>query len=187
MIKRKRQTAVLPRGATERRRGVILLAVLVVVAILTLIGYRFFTLMSAEHEAAYATNRVMQGRYLADSGLQYAAFVLSYPQNVGLSDATDESSNLPFAGLIYDNPDIFHMRPVRASGRNPGFFSIVSPRSMDDPLLTSSRPFRFGPEDESGKINLNAMMKMDPTGQKLKNMLLTLPNMTEDIANSIIY
>src|SRR5262249_10323405 len=89
-----RKNVVLPPCSVERRRGVILLAVLVVVAILTLIAYRFLTLMNAEHEAAYATNRVMQGRYIADSGLQYAAFVLSYPQLRGLSDAPDETSGL---------------------------------------------------------------------------------------------
>lgn len=169
-----------------RRRGVILLAVLVVVAILTLIGYRFFSLMNAEHEAAYATNRVSQSRYLADSGLHYAAFVLSYPQTVGLSDAPDESSNLIFPGLVYDNASVFHMRPVTASGNSQGFFSIVAPRTPDDPQLASARPFRFGVEDEGGKINVNALLKMDSTGQKAKSILTKLPNVTSDIADSII-
>jgi type II secretory pathway component PulK len=170
----------------RQRRGVILLAVLVVVAILTLIAYRFFNLMNAEHEAAYATNRVTQSRYLADSGLHYAAFVLSYPQTVGLSDAPDESSNLIFPGLAYDNPSVFHLRPVTASGNSQGFFSIVAPRTPDDPQLASARPFRFGVEDEGGKININALLKMDSSGKKLKDMLTKLPNVTPDIADSII-
>jgi type II secretory pathway component PulK len=170
----------------SNRRGVILLAVLVVVAILTLIAYRFFNLMNAEHEAAYATNRVTQSRYLADSGLHYAAFVLSYPQTVGLSDAPDESSNLVFPGLAYDNPSVFHLRPVTASGNAQGFFSIVAPRTPDDAQLTSARPFRFGVEDEGGKININALLKMDSSGKKLKDMLTKLPNVTSDMADSII-
>src|SRR6516162_1319183 len=69
MIVRRRRLSLSSAAKTPapQRRGVILLAVLVVVAILTLIGYRFFNLMNAEHEAAYATNRVTQSRYLADS------------------------------------------------------------------------------------------------------------------------
>jgi type II secretory pathway component PulK len=173
------------RAKRQARRGVILLAVLVVVAILTLIAYRFFNLMNAEYEATHATNRVTQSRYMADSGLHYAAFVLSYPQNVGLSDAPDESSNLIFPGFIYDNPSVFHYRPVTSRGA-PGFFSIVAPRTPDDPDLNSARPFRFGVEDEGGKINLNAILKMDRTGQKAKDLLTKLPNVTSDMADSII-
>ncbi len=40
--------------------------------------------------------------------------------------------------------------------------------------------------DEGGKINLNAMMIPDPTGNTLYNMLILLPNMTSNIANCII-
>ena len=40
--------------------------------------------------------------------------------------------------------------------------------------------------DEGGKINLNSMMVIDPTGNTLYNMLMQLPNMTDIAANSII-
>src|SRR5262249_40912945 len=39
---------------------------------------------------------------------------------------------------------------------------------------------------ECGKINLNALLKLDPSGQQAKNVLGKLPNMTPDIADSII-
>src|SRR5205085_11469658 len=45
-----------------RRDGVILLAVLIVTAILILVGYAFYNVMSAEHEAAYASARLAQLR-----------------------------------------------------------------------------------------------------------------------------
>src|SRR5262249_39215025 len=44
----------------------------------------------------------------------------------------------------------------------------------------------FGVIDEGGKINLNALMQLDSSGTIAHNMLLNLPNMTEDIANSIL-
>ena len=40
--------------------------------------------------------------------------------------------------------------------------------------------------DESGKINLNALMKLDPTGQVAFDVLMKLPNMTEGIAGAIV-
>jgi type II secretory pathway component PulK len=52
--------------------------------------------------------------------------------------------------------------------------------------MSGTRPFHFGVIDECGKINLNAMMKLDPSGQILHDVLMKLPNMTEDIANSIL-
>jgi DNA uptake protein ComE-like DNA-binding protein len=46
--------------------------------------------------------------------------------------------------------------------------------------------YRFGVLDESGKINLNALLKLDSSGQIAYNILMMLPNMTADIANSIL-
>ena len=68
--------------------------------------------------------------------------------------------------------------------------SIVSPR---DPLDTSSTTgYRFGVEDENGKINLNAvrqMIKKDTTG-KVKDLIMgmiqKIPNINEDQATAVI-
>jgi hypothetical protein len=184
------------------RRGVVLLAVLVVVAILMLVGYQYLNLMNAEHEAVHAANRVGQGRHLADSGLHYVAFILSNPQAGGLSDAEDSMLVSPAA--VYDNAAVFHMRPVSAiSLRMQGYFSIIAPRDGDDPLSTS-QGFRFGVEDESGKININALRQLagrgqgqgqgqggsqgqgGGQGQAARDILMRLPNMTEEIANAIL-
>jgi DNA uptake protein ComE-like DNA-binding protein len=159
--------------------------VLIVVAILMLVGYQYLRLMGAELEATAASNRVTQSRYLADSGLHYTAFVLAYPQTAGISDGAD--SLLAAPGLIYDNPDVFHLRPVTVGqGRRTGFFSIVSPRDLDDPMYLD-QGFRFGVEDEGGKINLNAILRLGQQDQqRVREMLTKLPEMTEELADSIL-
>lgn len=168
----------------SRRRGVVLFAVLVVIAILMLVGYQFHNLMMAEQEAAHASNRVAVGRYVADSGLHYAAFLLTYPQSVGLSDGEDSVLVSPIA--VYDNPSVFLRRPVNAvDPRYQGYFTIVAPRDPEDPYF-GSQPLRFGVEDESGKINLNSLIVLDSSGDLAREALQKLPNMTEDAANAIL-
>jgi hypothetical protein len=168
----------------HRRSGVIIFAVLVVVAILMLVGYQFYHLMSAEHDAALASNRVVQGRYLADSGVHYTAFILSYPQSVGLNDG--EGSVLVSYPAIYDNPSVFQRRPVNnPDPRYQGYFTVIAPRDPDDPLF-GSQPLRFGVEDESGKINLNSLLLLDASGSIAREALQKLPNMSEDIANALL-
>jgi DNA uptake protein ComE-like DNA-binding protein len=70
--------------------------------------------------------------------------------------------------------------------RFQGRFSIVAPPDPDDPTGGVQQLFRFGVIDECGKINLNTLMKLDSSGQKAHDVLMMLPNMTEDVANSIL-
>src|SRR5262249_25629512 len=86
----------------------------------------------------------------------------------------------------YNNSQVFQGITVREEGPgSQGRVSIIAPLGPDD-VPSESLPYRFGVTDECGKINLNALMKLDSSGQILHNMLLMLPNMTEDIANSIL-
>jgi type II secretory pathway component PulK len=175
------------RHQANSRRGVILFAVLLVVTILALVSYSFFYLMTAEQEAVQATQRQAQLRLLADSGVHHAAFVLSYPQAAGLSDGDDSQVVSPTA--VFDNPTVFSQVAVQtANPRLRGYFSIVVPRDSDPQSGSQSttQGFRFGVEDETGKINVNALLQLDPSGQKALAMLQKLPNMTQDLANSIL-
>src|SRR5262249_40885991 len=54
------------------------------------------------------------------------------------------------------------------------------------PDTGSSSLLRFGLIDEASKININAMLQIDPTGTVAYNMLMKFPNMTPDAADSII-
>jgi hypothetical protein len=159
------------------RRAVILLAVLVVVVLLSLAAYEYSELVTAEYRAADSYTRAGQARAMAASGVQYAAAVLSNPNCVSTI----------LNGNPYDNVQAFQGVIVQPSDqpRFQGRFSIVSPLDPDQPT-SGSQPFRYGVVDESGKININALLQVDPSGKTAHDMLLNLPNMTEGIANSIL-
>jgi type II secretory pathway component PulK len=175
------------------RRGVILLAVLIVVTILALVSYSFFYLMTAEQESVQATEREAQLHLLADSGVHHVAFVLSYPQTAGLSDSDgSDGSVLVSPVAVFDNATAFNQVAVHTTNpRLQGYFSIVVPRDSNTQSGQSGtgsnvQGYRFGVEDESGKINVNALLQMDPTGTKATAILQALPNMTQDLANSML-
>ena len=71
-----------------RRRGIAMLAVLVVVAILALAAYRFSDLMAAEQQAADSYSRAIQARANADSGINYAAAQLASAYLAGSNNQT---------------------------------------------------------------------------------------------------
>jgi type II secretory pathway component PulK len=157
------------------RRGVVLLAVLVMIVLLSLAAFNYLDLMTAEYKASDNYHKTAQARAFADSGIHYAMAVLSNPDNV---------TNL-LNGNPYDNAGVFKNHLVtQANDKNPGYFTLVAPLSPNNSAAVGN--CQFGVIDESSKININAMMVLDPTGEKLYNMLLQLPNMTADIANSII-
>src|SRR5262249_10318162 len=108
----------------------------------------------------------------------YAAAMLSNP---------DAFTNTLYSNP-YDNANVFQGVTVNPQDRErfQGRFSLIAPFNPGDPAAGGSQPFRFGVLDESGKINLNALMQIDSSGQILHDMLMKLPNMTEDIADSIV-
>jgi type II secretory pathway component PulK len=156
-----------------KRRGVVLVAVLIVVSSLSLMAYHYSDSMVSESKASDYAHRNVQARAFAESGIHYAASMLSSPDNI----------NNYLGGNPWNNPLMFQGISVPAENMQ-GYFSIIAPPNVDngdDPTVPN-----FGVIDESSKINLNSMMKLDPTGQQLHDMLVLLPNMTEDIANSIV-
>jgi type II secretory pathway component PulK len=163
----------------RHRRGTVLPAVLVVIALLALAGYQYADLMTTEFRASMKTQRSLQAKALADSGVHYVGALLSDPQNM--------------SGLLNHNPfsndQYFHHNTVQGyslPGNQQGYFSVVA---AVDPNDTSAmgQLFRYGVLDESGKINLNSLFKIDKTGQYGYTVLMLLPGMTDDIANSILF
>jgi len=68
------------------------------------------------------------------------------------------------------------------SASRRGRFSVIAP---PDPDAVGASSIRYGVIDECGKINLNALLKLDSSGSTAQRLLMALPNMTEEIANSI--
>ena len=171
-----RRSSVAPEPMSGRR-AFVLIVVLLIVTLLSLTGYKYADLMMAEYKAADKVVRSVQAKALAESGVNYAAALLSDPK--GLQDILN---NNPF-----DNPEAFQDKLVLESDtpRFRGKFTIVAtpvPGNFGD----EDADIRFGVSDEAAKINLNAMMRLDRSGDTLYDMLLRLPNMDETIAACIV-
>src|SRR5262249_29639848 len=121
--------------------------------------------------------RAVQARALADSGVQYTAAILSdrdsFQGTLGSAPYHNEGAFRDV--VVQEDPD-----PTKL-----GRFSVLSPPDPDD-QLAGSTTFRFGVTDEGGKININALIKLDPTGKVLNDMLVKLPDMTADVAAAIV-
>jgi hypothetical protein len=175
-----RRTRPTPRPpARPARRATVLPAILVAIALLALAGYRYADLMTSEYVAAKKASDLVRVRLLAKGGVHYAAALVGDPQTM------QAMNNNPF-----DNETYFHDKTVQAGGAEAagkqGFFSLVAPVDPNDPNA-NGQTYRFGVIDETGKINLNGLFKIDKTGQYGYNVLMMLPGMTDDIANSILF
>lgn len=166
-----------PASPCHERKGVVLIAVLVVVVLLTLAAYQYSEFMMAEYRAADSYTRSAQARALADSGVHYTAALLSNPDSfTNTLNSNPYDNSQAFQGIIVHPSD---------SPRFQGRCSVVARLGPDD-TASSSQSYRFGVTDEAGKINLNALMQLDSSGKIAHDMLMLLPNMTEDIANAIL-
>lgn len=155
--------------------GLVLIVVLIVIAMLALGGYAFTNLMLAHHEAAVITGKQTQARSLVDSGVTAVQLFLSQAEADRVS-----------AGGIYDNAQSFRGKIVLEDDepKDRGYFALVSPNVDSDGNTTG---VRFGLEDESTRLNLNVLLILDKQSPGAgRTLLMALPNMTEDVADSIL-
>jgi type II secretory pathway component PulK len=157
-----------------RRRGMILVLVLVVIALLALAAGSFSHLMVAERKAANAAGRQAQARASAESGVEMVRQFI-----VQTTDFQDQ------LGGWYDNERQFRGRMVVSNQQGPDVarFTIVAPR-VDYGVVQG---IRYGLEDESTRLNLNALIAIEKKAPGTgRQMLMGLPGMTDDIADSIL-
>jgi DNA uptake protein ComE-like DNA-binding protein len=126
----------------------VLVVVLVAIALLSLAGYTFAQLMFAEREAATSHGRAVQARASVDSA---AAWI---EQQLAMPGAIDQR------GGWYDNPTLFRRVLVSDSDddRARARFTVLSPRWYQGAISG----IRYGLEDESGRLNLNTLLLLDP-------------------------
>lgn len=157
--------------AGDARRGTVLILVLVVVAVLTLGAYTFSEIMLTEAEATAMYGRQAESRAFAESGIEHVAAVLGYPDS-------DDDLN------VYHNPNRFQGVLLRdaENARGRGLFAIVAPIEAD----SSASAFRFGLVDESGRLNLNQLLSFGLDDMQTRELLMNLPEMTEDVADAIL-
>lgn len=161
------------RHRSSRSRGTALVVVLVVVTLLSYAAYSFSDLMFAEYRAADSAGRAVQARLFCESGAEKLQSLLKL-------DATA----LRERGGLYDNPAELQGIPVvdDTQPMDRGRFSILS--SVSSPG-TETVP-RYGLEDESAKLNLNALLTLQTEEADQRTRLMSVPGMTEEIADSIL-
>ena len=157
------------------RSGSLLIVVLVTIVMLSLAAYTFTALMQTEEEAARLMSRRVQSKYLVDSGVDYTRLFLSY-----------DKDTIREKGGIWNNPNLQGI-PVAFDANSDGImgrFTVIS-SSLDDAGVPEG--FRYGLTDESAKLNLNVLPYLDLIQENAgRDLLMSLPNMTESIADSII-
>lgn len=163
----------MPRRA-RLRRGSVLLLVLIVVAMLSLAAVSFFHLMSHEHRATRTMARSVQTQALAESGITMAKYLLML----------DPELQQQYGGIV-NNPASLQGVGVLDS-EVPAFrgrFSILAP-AQNQGIYEG---FRFGLENESGRLNLNTLPLADQTQPGAsRTILMALPGMTVSIADAIL-
>ncbi len=162
---------------TRPREGFALIAVLIVVVILSLAAYRYADSMTAEYQVAVRSSEAAQAKRFADSGIHYAMGSLADPATI----------NDTLGGNPYDNPAQFanvNLGPL--DDNRSGRFSLFAVGDTGTGSGASRYQVRNGVSDESGKLNINALIAQDPSGQVLHDALMMLPYMTEDVADAIV-
>ena len=165
------------RSSASRRGGFVIVAVLMVVTVLSLAAYQYSALMDAEVLAAERIRKSTEAKALADSGIYHAMAHVADP------DA--------FEGVLnsnpFDNPGTFQSVQVNEgqSPRSQGRFSLIALDFGED-AAAGSIPTRFGMMDETARLNINALFALDSSGKVLHDALMKLPNMTDEVAWSIV-
>ena len=157
-----------------RRRGMILLLVLVVISLLALAAGTFSYLMVAERRAADVSVRRAQARASADSGIEMVRAFIGQEKDYQDQLGGWYSNELQFRGrLLVDSQQTLDL----------GQFTILAPLVEDG----VAEGVRYGLEDESARLNLNALMALEKnTPGNGRQLLMKLPGMTDDIADSIL-
>jgi type II secretory pathway component PulK len=150
------------RPVRSDRPGYVIIAVLVVVVVLSLAAYQYTELMTAEYRGNVRQADAVQARHAAVSGVHYAAATLADPDSF-----YGELGGNPFIDGAFDE-QIVRPGPVpRAEAR----FQLVAV------VKNSSGTFeqRYGAViDEGSKLNVNALIQSDPSGELLAAALTML-------------
>ena len=131
------------------RNAFILLAVMLVLAAITLSALAFSQSMLIGHEESRLAGESIQARYAADSGIDAARLFLASPRQT-----RDDS------GGTYSNANTFQAIPV-LTGRGQGNlcnYSLVAPDLNENGKYAS---YRFGLHNESARLNVNVLPIID--------------------------
>ena len=140
-----------------KRRGMVLVAVLVITALAALVAASLMYRARAEVAAAAAAVRGEQATAAALSGLHYTMAVLK--EHHGDID------------VWYDNPDLFQNHEVVRQGADTWYFTIYAADPQDEDRV------RYGAVDEGGKLDVNTATE---------EMLAGLERLTPDLLDCLL-
>ena len=145
-----------------KRRGTILVVVLLMTAMAAMAAAGLMFRMRAEVTAAGAGARRGEQAYAtAMSGIQRAITLLQ------VEPPDDE--------FLFDNPDVFQSQLVYTDGADGWYFTIYAEAHLD--AEDAENEIRYGVTDQSGKININTADA---------DTLLALPNMTNELVDCLL-
>lgn len=161
------------RGA-GRRRGMVLLLVLVVVAMLSLAGFTFCEWMLTERQGAQSAASEAQSRAAAESAVELLRVAVEQPA----------AARLPGANL-YDDPARFCNVALQFGQQvtdDAARLTILSPRTGPD-----ASGVAFGLDNQSSRLNLHAVLQWEQTlpGDGAR-ALAGLPGMTPELADAVL-
>lgn len=160
---------------TPRRRGIILIVVLVVLSTLTFAGLAILLNISTETRAFLSETERLHLEQVLLSGVEYVkAFCEKTP-----------AEQLASGGLE-DNPGRFSRVAVTppGGGATVGYFTVLAPQQDLD---SAGGGVRFGLQSENAKLNLRAILLWEETGiARARDALMQIPGMTESVADAIL-
>ena len=128
----------------DRSTGSVLLLVLVVIAMMTLGTGTYMVMMHNEHVATRYSGNRQQARLLAESGAEFLRIFLDQSESgIWSQGGVHDNTTWMQANLVADD----------AAEDYRGRYSVVAPNVT----MGFYDGYRFGLEDESAKLNLNAL------------------------------
>jgi hypothetical protein len=169
--------------------GFVLIAVVVVLAMLSLSAYTFTHWVSLELEVVDLEGKRLQARHLAESGKSLVeAIAIAKQRGLPAPPLTDNPEL--FEGIVIEAPeDPAATQNSTLASEEPAYarFSVYSEAAQgEDRLagLSDTELVRFGVEHEGGKIHLNEWMARNPVA--LGQALLLLPNATSELIDAVL-
>ena len=160
-------------GRRRPRRAMVLIIVLIIVVMVSLAGFSFVATMHNEDKATRIRGDELQAEQLVQSGLETVLLTISSRVQDGATEVLSPPEERYRGVLVLDDPD----RQQR------GRFTVLSPRVEGDQVVG----YRYGPENESAKLNLVALLRWEQRQSEAgRQALMQLPNMTESIADAIL-
>ncbi len=187
------------------RHGFFLVIVLIVIVVATMAVYSFTEWMLVQDDAAYLSADRVQTRVATESATDMLRVILSQPPAIRAD-----------SGGLYTNPQWFQAVVVagstngaqasgaQANGQRQASYSIISP-TLDESGRFAG--IRFGLQDESARLNINVLTILETNSSAIQptlalaesatqseadaenvaiSLLMALPNMTMDVADSIM-